>query len=163
MIEELEENALEQLKRADQLLYVTLKYVRTADVIKNTIKRLINAYDCAVLSGLAILDLKPDVIRRNRIIQLSKKFKIVKSDIKFYLMLRQIDQASFTRKEEYRKNVALITRFGEVNIVVLTEYFNRTKEFVLNVNELIEKHRLLLGKRERRAKREKKVKRKKRK
>ncbi len=40
MIEDLEDSALQELKRADHLIYVTLKYTRTVDVIKNTIKRL---------------------------------------------------------------------------------------------------------------------------
>ena len=50
MIEESEniENAVSQLKRADHLLYVTLKYTRTVDVIKSIIKRLISAFDFAV-------------------------------------------------------------------------------------------------------------------
>lgn len=156
MIEELEEGALEQLKRADHLIYVTLKYTRTVDVIKNIIKRLINAYDFVVNAGLESLDIKPDIIRRNRIRQLAKNFKEVKSEINFYLFLRQIDQASYEKKEEYRKNVALITRFGEVNIAMLVKYFERTKEFVVMVNEFIGRRKLLLVKREKRKIREKK-------
>ena len=41
-IGELEDNAKQELKRADHLLYVTLKYTRTVDVIKNTIKISVN-------------------------------------------------------------------------------------------------------------------------
>ena len=44
--------AKEELKRADHLLYVTLKYTRTADVIKNTIHRLLNAIDYAIIFSL---------------------------------------------------------------------------------------------------------------
>lgn len=140
MIEELEESALEQLKRADHLIYVTLKYTRTADVIKNVIKRLINAYDFSVESGLKCIGVKLDIIRRNRIVQFSKYFKDVKSDIDFYLFLRQVDQASFSRKEEYRKNVSLVTRFGEINIAILQKYFDRTKDFVVLVEGFINRY-----------------------
>ena len=61
-----EESAEEELKRADHLLYVTLKYTRNVDVIKNIIKRLINAYDYAVLEALKYLKVKniSDVPRR---------------------------------------------------------------------------------------------------
>ena len=39
----------EELKRADHLLYVTLKYTKNIDVIRNAIRRLINACDYAIL------------------------------------------------------------------------------------------------------------------
>ena len=42
------ENAREELKRIDHLIYVTLKYTRTVDVIKNVIERLINVFDCII-------------------------------------------------------------------------------------------------------------------
>ena len=47
--------ALEEIKRADHLVHVTLKYTRTADVIKNIIERLINAYDFIFLEYLTFL------------------------------------------------------------------------------------------------------------
>lgn len=34
----------EEIKRTDHLLYVSLKYTRTVDVMRNAIERLINAY-----------------------------------------------------------------------------------------------------------------------
>ena len=34
-----------ELRRADHLIYVSLKYTRTCDVIKNAIKRLLSAFD----------------------------------------------------------------------------------------------------------------------
>ena len=46
------DNALEELKRADHLIYVSLKYTRTTDVIRSTIKRLISAYNYAILDLL---------------------------------------------------------------------------------------------------------------
>ena len=39
------EDAREEMKRAEHLLYVSLKYTRTVDVIKSLIGRLINAID----------------------------------------------------------------------------------------------------------------------
>ena len=34
-----------ELKRADHLFYVSLKYTRTVDVIRSMIQRLLNAFD----------------------------------------------------------------------------------------------------------------------
>jgi len=42
------DEAIEELKRVDHLVYVSLKYTRTVDVIKSTVGRLINAFDFAV-------------------------------------------------------------------------------------------------------------------
>ena len=39
------DNSRKELKRAEHLIFVSLKYTRTVDVIKNIVERLINAYD----------------------------------------------------------------------------------------------------------------------
>ena len=39
------EDAGEELKRADHLVYVSLKYTRTVDVLMNSLSRMIDAYD----------------------------------------------------------------------------------------------------------------------
>ena len=38
----------EELKRADHLVYVSLKYTRTCDIMKNAIKRLIAAFQLVI-------------------------------------------------------------------------------------------------------------------
>ncbi|MEK6934760.1 MAG: hypothetical protein AABW46_02680 [Nanoarchaeota archaeon] len=140
--EELEESAEQELKRADHLIYVTLKYTRTADVIKNTIKRLINAFDFAVLEALKYLKVK-DIsdVPRVRVKQLEKKIPDLKKEAKFYLLLKSIDAAPFKRKEEFRKNVALVTSITEVNYEKLRSYFERTILFVKNIEEMIKDKR----------------------
>ena len=45
MREKLEE-AFEELKRVDHLIYVSLKYTRTTDVLKNVIDRMITTAEC---------------------------------------------------------------------------------------------------------------------
>ena len=46
------QDAKEEIKRADHLIYVSLKYTRTCDIILNIFKRLITAYDYAILASL---------------------------------------------------------------------------------------------------------------
>ncbi|MEK6952329.1 MAG: hypothetical protein AABX29_04905 [Nanoarchaeota archaeon] len=135
--DELEESAEQELKRADHLIYVTLKYTRTVDVIKNTIKRLISAYDFAILNALKYLKVKEiSDVPRVRVKQLEEKKPEFKSDMKFYLLLKELDAASFRRKDEYRKNVALITDIMDVNFEKLRSFFERTILFVKNIEEL---------------------------
>jgi len=51
MKEELEK-AWEEIKRVDHLIYVSLKYTRTVDVIKSVVERLIASIDHALESLL---------------------------------------------------------------------------------------------------------------
>ena len=44
-MKELLKDAKEELKRVDHLIYVSLKYTRTVDVIRNVIDRLISSFD----------------------------------------------------------------------------------------------------------------------
>ncbi len=136
----IEESAEQELKRADHLIYVTLKYTRTAEVIINIIKRLINAYDYAVLEALKFLKVKniPGVSRA-RIKILVEKMPELKNEAKFYLYLRELASSPYTGREEYRKNVTLVTKQGEVNIEKLREYYERTILFVKSMEDLISK------------------------
>lgn len=146
-LNELEESAKEEIKRADHLIFVTLKYTRTVDVIKNTIKRLISAYDFSILEFLEFLKKKKKIknvpsLPKLRAEALRDMLPELKEDMEFYALLKRIDIAEYKKKEEYRKNVALIAeeRPGvklEVNMETLREYFNRTIKFVSFVEETV--------------------------
>lgn len=144
-IGELEDNAKQELKRADHLLYVTLKYTRTVDVIKNTIKRLINAFDYAILEALEWTIKKKKIkkisdLNKLRAEDLNKVYPEIKTYIDFYNLLKRVDRAEYTKKEEYRKNVTMIVTdemILEINIPKLKEYFEKTKEFVEWVDNLV--------------------------
>lgn len=144
--EELVEGAREELKRADHSIYVSLKYTRTVDIIKNIIKRLINAYDFAILEMLYYLKEKKKIsdvpsVSKKRAAFLAFSHSPFKKDIDFYFFLREIDAAHFTKREEYRKNVALITQVNgkpiEVDIETVKGYFDRTVTFVDAVHALV--------------------------
>ncbi len=128
-----------ELKRADHLIYVTLKYSRTVDVIKNILKRLISAIDMAVNDLLTRKKKKIPKIIKEKLTLLEKTYpkdNKIKDYIDFYYLLLKIDKADFKKKEEYRKNVTLITRYAEVNIPLVMEYFEKTIELVNYLNEL---------------------------
>ncbi len=55
------DNAKEELKRADHLFYVSLKYTRTVDVIKSIIERLINASAFTIEALLRYAKTKGDI------------------------------------------------------------------------------------------------------
>ncbi len=139
--------AKEEIKRADHLLFVTLKYTRTTDVIKNAIARLINSYDNAVIHALEVLKEKKKIkeipltpISRAELLRDNNKRDIMILDfLNNYFLLRKIYRAEYTKKEEFRKNVALTVMHNddviEINIETLEEIYNKTKEFVEYISE----------------------------
>ena len=131
-----------EIQRADHLLYVTLKYTRTIDVMKSIIVRLTNAYDNAIIFALEKLKSKKKlkeiplspVSRAELLRDLKKRDIIILDALNNYFLLRKISHAEYTKREEFRKNVTLTVMHKEevieVNIKTLEEYYNKTKEFI---------------------------------
>ncbi len=137
------EEAVGELKRSDHMIYVSLKYTRTVDVIKNILERLISGFDFTFEYLVWYLKetKKIDEIPAAR----AKKIEVLKTYfqnntefndyIDFYLLMRKIDQASFTRRQEFRRHVTMSAilennRIVELNIDSIHDYYNKTKAFV---------------------------------
>jgi hypothetical protein len=144
---EQDSDSRQELKRADHLLYVTLKYTKTTDVIKNAIHRLINACDYAIIDILEHLKEKKKIdevpltpiARAEEVKKRFRKIELI-DYINFYLDLKKIDKAEYTKKEEFKKNVRLVVmdedeESYEINIVKLYEFYERTVDFVKYVEE----------------------------
>lgn len=134
--------AKEEIKRADHLLFVTLKYTRTTDVIKNVIHRLLESYDNAIIHALEHLKKKKKIkdipltpVSRAEVLRDQNKRNINLLDyLNGYFLLRKIQRAEYTKKEEFRKHVTLTVMQDdeviEINIETLEELYNKTREFV---------------------------------
>ena len=116
------DKAKEELLRADHLLYVSLKYTRTVDVIKSVIQRLITTYD-GIIDALLAQASKKKKIKTIPIAPtmkaevLKKAFKAnerIVDNLDFYLLLRKFVKAKSTKnihdldiygllKEDWRK------------------------------------------------------------
>lgn len=141
------EKAKDQLKRADHLVFVSLKYTRTCDIMYNTIQRLVNSYDFTILAVLekAKGEGKLDSItpsKKHRAEIVSKYKKNIKEYLKIYFLLIEISNADFDRVSEYRKGVTLISRISEdkninIDVPTLMDYFENAKEFVRVMEEWI--------------------------
>jgi len=142
------EDAREEMKRADHLLYVSLKYTRTVDVIKSLIGRLVNAIDAIIdkLLDFALqkkkISEKPDNLGLKG--DLAKKtFKDPKITemVDFSLSLKQINRAEYKRSREFRRHVTMtaITDTGivEVNIDIIKEHYFKVKDYLDYAERLI--------------------------
>lgn len=144
------EEAVQELKRVDHLFWVSLKYTRTVDVIKNTIDRIINCIGFGLEALLKYAKEKKLItsIPTNaglRCDLLKKTFpdNLELIDyINFYLMLRKLSKAEYTKREEFRRHVTMIATIdkGEVinvSIDTLKEYYEKTKNFITFVKRII--------------------------
>ena len=138
MYEPGEDLAADELKRIDHLIFVTLKYTRTVDIIRTILQKFILAIDYKVEQ---YYDLKLEEKRIDkipllplmRIRDLEKRYKKnsqVKDMVDFYVSLKRICNAEYRPREEYRKNVTLVTKEDEVNIAHLREYVELVKEYI---------------------------------
>jgi hypothetical protein len=142
--------ALQELKRADHSIAVSLKYTRTVDVIKSIIERLINTIGFALDALLHHAKTQKKITEipampRVKVDQIKKLYaddRMIVDFCDFYLLLRRIDKAKFDRAQEYRRHVTMTAHMEagesiEVTIDIISDYFERTKEFLNYVSRLI--------------------------
>ncbi|MFA5174162.1 MAG: hypothetical protein WC438_03195 [Candidatus Pacearchaeota archaeon] len=141
-MEELLEQIIKEKISADHLLYVSLKYTKTCDVMINLLRRWKIMIDHAV-------DALLEKSRRKKIIKkipTAPKLKLdlikeifkdnpeIISGIVLYDMFRLIDELKNTKEGEFRKGVCLrITYHGQeiaVNLDKLKEYSEILERFI---------------------------------
>ena len=144
------DEAVQELKRVEHLFWVSLKYTRTVDVIKHVIERLINCIGFGLESLLKYAKEKKLVtsIPANAGLRcdLLKKTFPDNSElidyINFYLRLRKLSRAEYTRREEFRRHVTMIATIDkgevvEVSIDSLKEDYEKTRNFIAFVKKII--------------------------
>ncbi|MBS3155283.1 hypothetical protein J4404_02170 [Candidatus Woesearchaeota archaeon] len=144
MIESLEE-AKNEIRRADHIIFISLKYSRTCEVIMNAIHKFILIFDYGILSLLKKLE-KTKKIKAiphsplERAEYVEKYYKDAKKFIKFYRLIKRIVKCEYTPREEFRKHITLIVKEKkpiEITTLVLEDYFEETKEFIRYVERNI--------------------------
>lgn len=136
------EDIIKEKISADHLLYVSLKYTKTCDVIINLLSRWRNMISKGVdrLVEKAKKEKKwkeiPDAPRA-KLLQLKKIYSNVPEiteTLKLYELFREIDKLEKVRENEFRKGVNLKVEYkGEIiniNLVQLKEYANTLERFI---------------------------------
>ena len=145
------ERALNELKRIDHLIYVSLKYTRTVDVIRNIIERMLNAFDIVFDEILERAKKNEDIfeipaaprLRCDLVRKMHKDDKQLAEFLDFYLLLRQFKNAEYTAQQEFRRYVTMTATFpnGEqqtLDIDKITQYYQIMKDFVAYVEHILE-------------------------
>lgn len=145
---ELIEESGQELKRADHLIFVSLKYTRTTDVIKSIIERLSSAITLMIEVLLKTAEQEGKISevpvspgQRSDLVKTLYPDEKLNEIIDFYLYLRKILRSKYTSKQEFRKHVTMtvILPDDEIEITtdVIREYYEKTKGYVSHMISLV--------------------------
>ncbi|MEK6883247.1 MAG: hypothetical protein AABY22_26710 [Nanoarchaeota archaeon] len=143
------EEIIKEKISADHLLYVSLKYTKTCDVILNLIFRwrimiersvdaiLYHAKKRKIISKIPVSPIeKIDLMKK-----LFQKHEIIIKTIEVYEMFRKIDSLRYEREGEFRKNVNLrvfyMGREININMDKLKEYGDLLEKFISYVKQFL--------------------------
>ena len=145
------EDIIKEKISADHLLYVSLKYTKTCDVIMNLLLRWKRMIETSIEGILQHAKTKKKISsipdspmgKIGEIKKLFKKDKDFLEVLEFYEMLRKLGELRTERIGEFRKNVALkiFYRGEEINInleqlkkyaEMLEKFISTTKQFLLS-------------------------------
>lgn len=142
------ELAYEELKRVDHLIYVSLKYTRTTDVLKNVIERMITTSNC-LINALGehakqtgkIKNLpEPPMMKCKELKRIYAGDDIITNFLDFYILVRTINKAEYTSINEYRRHVTLIAQLDEgeyhIHIDKVTEFYKNMKKYLEHIKSL---------------------------
>ena len=144
------DNAREELKRVYHLYWVSLKYTRTADMMRHLVERLISTFSFGIESLLKYAEDKNkiDKIPNNPAMDSKLLVKTFTDEdlagyMELYLRLRKIIRADYTKREEFRRHVTMTCTIDnneivEVNIDILKEYYEKAKNFIDYVERVVE-------------------------
>lgn len=145
MIEEI----IKEKTSADHLLYVSLKYTKTCDVILNLLARWKSLIE---ISFDAILENKVEKGKISEMptnpkqrIEFVKKYfakdAVVQDVIPLYIFFKRVPDLNKTRSGEFRKNVNLKvigpTKTTEINMEKLGEYYEIVEKFISEVKKIL--------------------------
>lgn len=143
------EEIIQEKISADHLLYVSLKYTKTCDVIQNLILRWRKMIEISLEKSLKHAKKKKMIstVPTNPIGQLEKIKEIFKKDkniqevIEMYEMFRKVETLRKERIGEFRKNVTLkIFYQGQeinVNLDKLKEYAANLERFISTTKQFL--------------------------
>lgn len=141
------ENAVEELKRVDHSIFVSLKYTRTVDILENIISRMVDCYEFLFVALLKYakehkMTLDMPSTPKERVTLLKELFKEqeVHDNVDLYLLLKAMLKANFSRENEYRRHVAMRAiiagREEIININIISRYYEFLTSFFHLVDNL---------------------------
>lgn len=141
------ENAVEELKRVDHSIFVSLKYTRTVDILVNILIRMVDCYEFLIQALLKyayehkmIGDIPTTPKERAILIKEIFKEQEIHDNIDLYLLLKAMLKSNYGRENEYRRHVAMKAivagREEIININIVSQYYEYLTSFFHLVDNL---------------------------
>ena len=142
-------DACQEFKRVEHLLFVSLKYTRTVDVLVSVVDKVISCLGELIKGMLTYAhdNKRCEEVPTNAAAQAELFAKLYPQhelvDISpFFLFLRKLKRLEYKRMNEYRRHVTMTVIFPEiaVNITIdkLNYYYAALKNFIDTTQEIIE-------------------------
>lgn len=143
------EDIIQEKISADHLLYVSLKYTKTCDVIMNLLLRWRRMIDTSVDKILEHAKKKKKIpsISTNPLGKIEQIKKLFKKDknflevIELYEMFRKVGELRTERIGEFRKNVTLTVFYQgkeiPINLEMLKEYASMLEKFISTTKQFL--------------------------
>ena len=143
------EKIIKEKISADHLLYVSLKYTKTCDVILNLINRWTIMIDDSIIGLLEKLKSKKKIkvippAPRQRVEIIKKEFKKVKpvmEAVELYEFFKRIPNLKTIREFEFRKDVRLKIIDGTneriINLETLKSYAEKLESFISYIKQFL--------------------------
>ncbi|MBU0980462.1 MAG: hypothetical protein KJ709_06650 [Nanoarchaeota archaeon] len=145
------DDAKEDFKRIDHLIYVTLKYSRTVDIFPNIFGRMISFYDHLIEGFLQklkeqgkIFEIPPAPMLRCELLKNSFKDDLeMFKHLDLYILLRKLSKSTYTRSNEFRRHVTMTATLDDgqivkVDIDLIHGYYTMLKEFLTHVESILD-------------------------
>jgi len=146
MIEEI----IKEKTSADHLMYVSLKYTKTCDVILNLLARWKSLIEIS-FDGILEKQCEEGKVPcmpahpKQRIEFMKKYFaknEAIQKVIPLYIFFKRIPDLTKTRSGEFRKNVNLKVKAGptrvvDINMEMLGEYYDVVEAFIVEVKKIL--------------------------
>ncbi len=138
-----------ELKKLEHVVFVSLKFTRTRDVLMSALKKTVDVYEKIInsllhwmLSKEMIDEIPMDTRSKKRLLEEHFPHKDIKNYLKFYGFLKKVIRAEYKVVDEHRRYITLVFDLDngctELDIDTLEDcYTNITKQFYDFVTNVI--------------------------
>ena len=141
-------DAHQEFKRVDHLLFVSLKYTRTVDMLASVVDRFITCLH-ALIKGMLLFsqekqhgqDVPQNQAQQAELFSQSFPQEKLKDIPAFFIFLRKLKRLDYKTMNEFRRHVTMSVIFPEIVINISIDklycYYETTKIFIEEAQEII--------------------------
>ena len=136
-VEEYIHEGREELKRVEHIIYVSLKYTRTTDVLRGALLRFVSFFDMVVHAYMIKAEETEDIsriprspaLKAKKLAELNSEDKDMQRFIHYYFFLKELLKNDYEKINEYRRHVGMIFDFEDNSVAVNIDSLETCEHF----------------------------------